>query len=469
MQPGNLQNQNTAESLRQLSTKPKRKKPVSPFIVLFGILITLLCGLLIFILVTNFLNTGNTPQPQTTKTTIKFWSNDLNEETLNQIISDFESQNPNIDVVYERQTSTNYDERIKTRLTGNSTNIANVFEVSDYLVPDIYTKLVPLTDSTIRSRYSITLLNNSSVSNVSYGTPFRFDSLVLAYNKDHLAEIQFTEEDFNKQDWSSLVSTTRQLTNKTVTTNPQTKKQVVTINRAGIAIGSPKTVTNATNTFKLLLSQNGTEVYNPQTKKFSLASNSKFNEVANFYARFVLEDIWDDSLGNDIQAFTSGKVSIILVTAKDIDKIKQLNPGLNMGTALPAKIGNLKYLSLSKSLVIPNYMPNRAETLKFVEFVTRPANSIKLYDNKDQNTFIPAQTETLGMIPKSSNYAVFSTIHTLSSNYSLPENEQVTEAMNDYLLEVYERYYQVSTTSNTTTFKIDGQRLETILNQVLTN
>lgn len=431
-------NDQAVKSLKQLVGNKKPKKSFfnkyKKFI--FAGVAVLVVALIAALLAPYLLNSQK--KTVITPVTIKFWSRDLNESKLQSIIDEFQTQNPSIKVVYEKQSDTEYKERIVTRLGIKSNNIANIVEIDESWIEESFANLSVITDPTITGRYTSNSIKNNSLNGVNFGVPFRFDALVLVYNPAHIAEINFNEEDFNQLDWSALVTRAKQLTKTKKsqipgTTDPkQTYDEIV---RAGMAVGSPVSVTNADQIFQLLLIQNDANIYNTSTKKFKV--NDRVTQVVDFYTSFSVQNVWADYMGNDLEAFASGKASMVLATSKDIDKIKKLNPNLEFKTAFPAKIGAIQNISRSRSLVLPNYMPNQAESLKFLEFLTRTENSIKLYDPKDENVFIPAQIASLNQIPKTDPYSVFSDLNPVAERFVTPNYEDTTLVFDNFLRQIY--------------------------------
>ena len=426
-----------------------------------GILFSAIIIILIIILI---ISSSMQPKPvQQEAVTITFWTRDINQEAIRQIISDFESQNTLIKVKHEIQSETDYKNRIVTRLSGLSTNMGNIVEIDESWIEELIPTLSPISDNAILGRYSAATLNNNSFNNNIYAVPYAFDGILLAYNKDHLSEIAFTEEDFNKLDWSGLATKAKSITKTQKAVLPtQTNKQYDKIIRSGIAVGSPRTVNNAKQILKLLILQNETNIYSAEKKQYVI--DTKFTEVMNFYVNFTVQNIWNDSIGNDIKAFAEGKTSMVLVRSSDIDKIMELNPNLNFATTIPAKIASIRNISLSKSLIIPSYMPNYAQSVKFLEFLTRSDNSIKIYEAKNTSTFVPAQITTLNKIPRTSPFAAFSDINPTADRIKTFNEDSFDIAIESYLTETFDSYYKTAIPGENTAFKFDIKKLESTLN-----
>jgi ABC-type glycerol-3-phosphate transport system substrate-binding protein len=374
--------------------------------------------------------------PTTTEVTIRFWSKSIEEDVMADVISDFEAENPLIKVIYEKQSETDYKERLKTRLElKNVSALPDLVELDEVWIPELYKNLTGYTSTGPFERFSKQGMKNNAVTNTVYGVPFKFDSIALAYNIEHLAEIGLDETDFNRLDWSSLLLRSKNLTKTKKTKLPNSSLEYDQIIRAGIGIGSPATVTNADTILQLLLVQNEAAIYDPVKKAFTLGP--KFDEVMNFYTNFAMEGAWDDSLGNDITAFAKGDVSMVLVRPADIDTIVALNPKLKFNTVLPAKIGGISDISLSTSLAMPKSRPYQQQAQKFVEYLSRPDTGTKLFMGENRNTFVPSQLESLNEIPKDSPFAVYSDIAPSVEKFVSPDFEETSKILRNSLTQGY--------------------------------
>ena len=464
---------NNISQLQNQLVKPKKKFGLPNFskipkkVLLIGgaIFILILIGSLVFAL----LNGGNRQTVVPDTKTITFWTRDIDEDVVKEIIAGFENENPTIKVKFEKQSDTNYEDRMTTRLKLKSTNMANIVEIDENWIEDNYLSLAIVSDPTILSRYSSATLKNNTYLNVVFAVPFRFNSLSLAYNVDHIQEIGYTTESFNKLDWTFLRGRINSLTKTEKAPLPgNPNQQYDKITRSGIAIGSPENVTNASKILQLLMIQNDAEIYNATSKQFK--ADSKFADVMSFYTNFTTSNVWREYLGNDLDGFASGKISMVLVKSEDIDYIQKKNPNLKFATTIPARIAGIQTISFSKSLVIPNYMPNQAESIKFLQYFTQIENGNKLFNGKkSQNTFLPSQTGSLNSIPKTSPFSVYSDINPNAMKFNIPYYTDSTDVMDAYLFDRYKAYYSNSNGigGGTQTFNPNANTLEGDLNTML--
>ncbi len=432
-------------------------------------------GILVLLVIVGLLAVFSKPKTANTNVpvTLTLWGTSVDEETMAPILDDFTKEFPLIKVTYEQQSQTDYKDRLKKRLQlKNVTALPDVAEMDEVWMDELSPYFKVVSDTKVAERYPDLSRKNNTVSNYLFGAPFRFDTIALAYNKQYMSEINLSETDFNKLDWSSLVIRAQNLTktqrvkiDETVKTNLP-KDYYDKLIRGGISIGSPANVTNADKILELLLIQDDANIYNATTRKFVL--DSKFDEVVTFYTNFAKENVWDDTLGNDLDAFASGKLAMILVTGRDIDYIQKINPNLKFVTVLPARIGGIRDISLSTTLVMPSSRPYYAQSQRLIEYMTRPSTTTKLFNAKNRNTFIPAQLESLASIPKESPFAVFFDICPNAERFKTPDYENTNELLKKYLQDGFNRNFgQLAKGQKLQTFVAPSSNLQASLNDLL--
>jgi multiple sugar transport system substrate-binding protein len=445
---------------QKLSFKTKILKKRKFILIAVGILILVLVSSIITLMLTTQKAPTTTIQP----VTITFWGRSVDESVMNEVIKEFELKNPLIKVKYEKQTPTQYKERLAARLNlKNPANLPDVMEIDEAWVDEFTANLLPFNGQNFLSNYSSIAVNNNKVGEVIYGMPYRFDSLALVYNKQYIDELGLSETDFTKLDWSSLVNRAQKLT-KTQTVKLDTNRERIDIKRAGIAIGSPVTVKNATNILELLLLQNDANIYNPTTKQFKL--DQKFTEVITFYTNFAKDRIWEDALGNDIEAFANGKVAMVLASSADIDTIKSKNPTLQFGTVMAPRISSIKNISISTSVAAPAVGTNPTQVVKFLDFLSRPEIGTYIFENQKSSTFVPSQQKSLNDIPASSPFAVFSNINPTAQKFLSPRPASTFTILEDFLTDSFIENFKNGLIPKD--FKFNGITLEKTLNEPTT-
>lgn len=412
---------------------PKQTKLIITIVFIFIFII------FVFFISTILIRTLNNQEPQTSskQVEITFWTRKgyINKEALDEIISNFEKENPNIKIKHEFQSDTNYKNRILTRLKNNTGELADIIEIDESWINQIYIYVNPIQDSNIIDKYSPVIIENNSVISNLYAIPFQFDSILLAYNTNYFKSKGITQKDINKLDWTDLALKAKEhTTTEKVSKNNIEYQKII---KSGVAVGSPITVKNAKEILKLLIIQNNANIYDNLENKYNY--NNKLSDVLDFYFNFSKKNIWSDELGDDITAFAKENVYMVFVRSSDIDQIKKLNPNLKFEVTIPPKISIMKSISLSKSLIIPKISPHYKESLKFIDYLTNKENSIKLFNVKSDYTFIPAQVDSLNKIPKDSIFSTYSDLITISEKFKSHDEEEFDKVLNNYLISIYQR------------------------------
>lgn len=379
-------------------------------------------------------------EPQTVELT--FWGRSVDENVMEDIIEEFESENPYIKVKYSKQTETGYKDRVLGRLkTGNPTQIPDIMEVSEYWLDEIGpSKINPITDSNIKGRFASQPLQNNTNTSLLLGVPFRHDSLVLIYNRDHLDEIGLRESEIVELSWSSLLEQSKKLTETKTVIDSDTNQEVKEITRGGVAIGAPQNTRYSADILNLLLLQNQVEVYDSTKRTFEL--DEEFEEVVRFYAGFEIEGVWDSSMKQDIDAFEDEDASMIVGTIAEVEELRKSSPQIDFGVVFPSKIAARKDISLSTSLIMPNAkVAFSTQANKFIEFLTRTEQMTQIFERNTSVRFIPSQTESLTSIPSESVFAAFADIVPVAEKINTPDYESMRDIYNDFLHEFYEENF----------------------------
>ena len=435
--------------MKEIIYKMVSNRKVMPLVLVLLVLILILLILIVVLL--TFSNKNNSVEPTTNEVkTITFWTREgyIDKSVLDQIISQFETENPNIKVIHEFQSDTNYKEKIISRLEKNTGELADIIEIEERWIDSVYRYVTPITDPEVKTRYSPVIVANNSVSSQMYAVPFQFNSILLAYNVEELSKQGLDESYLNSLDWTNLAQKAKELTS-TMKVKTQNNRETDKVVISGIAIGSPKSVPNAREILKLLIIQNNVQFYDSSSQKYIY--DNRIQDVMDFYFNFSSKNVWDNSLGRDTEAFAQGKTLMMFAKSEDIDDIKRLNPNINFKVTLTPKISIMKGVSLSKSLIIPQRSKYYQESMKFIDYLTETENLLKLFEAKSKYTFVPAQLEALNSIPKESIFSSFSDVYTVSQRIKCHDEDELNELVENFLLSVYSS----AESSNSTEFRVN--------------
>lgn len=405
-----------------------------PIIVLSVILVILIIVLLIV-----FLMPKQQPGPQ--MVTLTVWTRKLNENKFRQVIENFEKEYPYIKVNLEVQSETEYKRRIINRINNRVTNMANIVEINeDWLYDFDPSTLLPLSDENINKNVTLALRKTNTAYTVQLAIPFRFDSLLLAYNVEDLKDIDFdTVGEFKEFNWARLLQISPDLVETKNEIDQRTQKEIKKVTKGSIAIGSPVYNKRSIDILEMLFIQNNVAFYDEVKNEF-LYSDKMYDSIS-FYLSFVVEGAWDDRLGNYLDAFGEGKVTFILVNAEDIRYLEKKYPDLEFNTTLPPIISDAKNISLGTSLIVPNYMPNTNESKLFLEYLLRYESQRTLLDIDSDKPFLPSSTRVLDEIADNSRYNSFASLTNIVYGRNYPSPETVRNKFNAYLIDIYSKYY----------------------------
>lgn len=372
-----VQNQpeiNYSEEKNQITSPPLDFESSSGFfskILKFAVGLVLL-GLIIF-LIFNFI-IPRFFQNKNEKATLVYWGLWEDKKIMDSIISDFERQNPNIQIDYVKQDIKQYRQRLTTRIYNNEG--PDVFRFHNTWLPMLSGYLVPLPSDTIKKEdfqkwfYKVSqkdLVKNGGI----YGIPLGIDTLSLFVNLDSFkaASIEVPKN------WDEFSKDARILT---------VKDDSGKIKNAGAAMGTFDNITHASDIISLLFLQNGVDL-----GKFS-ASSQNTVDALRFYTDFAQgqEKVWDETLDQSIVSFAQGTLSMYFGYSWDVFVIKTLNPNLNFA------IYPVPYLP-GKNITVASYWAegvsikskHQKEALLFLKFLAQKETVQKLFSEESKTRF----------------------------------------------------------------------------------
>lgn len=298
--------------------------------------------------------------------TLSYWGLWEDKSIMQPIIDDFQKENPNISVVYEKNDIKQYREKLTTRI-GNGTG-PDIFTFHNSWLPMFQKHLSPLPQSVIAAQdfkniyYPVAqtdLVNKGAI----YGLPSSMDVLSLFVNTE-IFKAAGVEVPTN---WNDFISVSKALT---------VKDESGSIKTAGAALGTYGNITHAPDIISLLLQQNGTNLYNLS------ATADNASQTFEFYTNFSTSDdkVWDPSLDPSILAFAKGNLAMYIGYSWDIFSIQAMNKDLAFSTHpmpnLPGK--NMTLASYWVNGVASN-SKHEKEAMLFLHFLSQKATMQKLY------------------------------------------------------------------------------------------
>ena len=256
--------------------------------------------------------TPTTQVPQQ-KTEVQYWGLWEPTEVMDQVISDFEAQNPSVHIVYTQQSHQEYRERLQTAIATGAG--PDVFRFHASWVPMLRSELAPLPEKIMSAaEYDQTFYPVATTQLTSngerVGIPLMYDGLGLYYNK----QIFNIANENPPQNWEDVKRLASELT----------VRDGGKITRAGIALGTTSNIEHHSDILGLMMFQNGADPLQP--------NSPKGQEALSFYTSFSKTlKVWDDTLPMATTAFARGDVVMMLAPSWRVHEIKAKNPNLEFG------------------------------------------------------------------------------------------------------------------------------------------
>lgn len=271
-----------------------------------------------------------------------YWGLWEDPNVMNQVISDFNREHPEIKVKYEKQDIKGlgkYIERLTTRIQ-NGTG-PDIYRYHNSWPLQLQGYLLPLPKDVVSSleldtKYYNVVKEDISENGAYYGVPLQIDTLALFYNEDLFKAADLAGPPTNWNDLTDMAA---------ILTVPDEAGNIKT---AGVALGTFNNIDHASDIISLLFVQNRADLNN-------LGGATKQNAIdalGIYYTYFATGDengrgkSWDASLENSKVAFANGNLAMFFGYSWDIFEIKQRNPDLNF-----------------KVVPVPQLPPDRKETI----------------------------------------------------------------------------------------------------------
>ena len=317
VQPEVVQAQNQAQAIKEVAEVPKPpRKGVLKKLIFFGLFFVILLTMLAFVA------TKLKPASDLLfgkKGEIVWWGMQHDKGVYSSIIEEFEKENPNIKIIYEKQSPRDYRERLTNSLASGKG--PDVFEIHNSWLPMFKTELATLPTSVMgkeefdKSFYPSIVANLTTEKGI-VAMPLEYDALTLFINEDiFAASLQRPPET-----WDELKKLVDPREEKSLTIRERDGKII----QSGIALGETSNIDHWPEILALMMFQNRVNPSNP--------SGQKMADVLTFYTDFRRQNVWDDTLPASTTAFAQGKLAMYFgPTARAIDIAKN-NPKLRFKT-----------------------------------------------------------------------------------------------------------------------------------------
>lgn len=340
---------------------------------------------------------------------LTWWKPFADIREIQPLIEQFQKAYPYVTINYVQKDIETYEDQLVNALAGGEG--PDIFSIHNDWLPKHQTKIAPAPDKIFPLRdYRDSFVQVAEQDFVSenkiYGIPLAMDVLALYYNKDILASAGIARPPAT---WEELVNLVPKITLQDSLGNFQ---------RSAIALGTADNVNRAPDIFELLMLQNNTPLYSADNKTatFDQSLRDKDNKLYSpgaraleFYTQFATPAkttyTWNSQSNNSIEAFSSGRVAMILSYAYLRQTLAEKAPFLNYGVASVPQIDS----GAGTRINFANYWgesvakqsPNQEVAWQFLKFISgkdileksyevslQPSSRIDILDTQLQNSDI---------------------------------------------------------------------------------
>jgi multiple sugar transport system substrate-binding protein len=326
---------------------------------------------------------------------VRFWALGREGEVVQDLVRDFERENPEIRVIVQQIPWSAAHEKLLTAFVGRSTpdlaQIGNTW-VPEFVALGALEPLGPwlLASATLDSTdFFPGIWATNVIDGEPYGVPWYVDTRVLFYRKDLLAQAGYDSIPATWSGWRTALEAVKR------TVGPDRYAVFLPVNEwtqpviFGLQAGSP------------LLAGNGTR---------GCFSESPFREAFDFYLDLfrsgLAPALGNNEIANTYQEFARGTFAMWITGPWNLGEFRRrLPPELqgSWGTApLPGPDGPGVSLAGGSSLVMFRASKRKPGAWRLLEFLSRPENQVRFYTLSGD---LPARREawrdsTLGNDPQ---------------------------------------------------------------------
>lgn len=367
------------------TSQPQVEQPVPPTGnfpgkpgIPFGKILRIFIGLLVILLILTIFIGVILPKfgsKKPSNVTVTYWGLWENKAVMQSIISEFERENPTINVEYSKEDIKEYRERLETRIANGSG--PDIFRFHNTWYPMLISELLPIPTSIVskeqfEEKYFSVVVRDLIKNGAIYGLPFNIDTLALFINNEKLSAANVSIP----LTWNDFITASQALT---------IKDQDGKIQTAGAAIGTFENVSHAPDIVSLLFAQNGVDTIDISK------NNQRVSDALDFYTSFAKGDgaVWNGTLDNSILSFSQGNTAMIFAYSWDYFTIKALNPDLEFQIAPVPQLTSDDPTNLASYWAdgVSVKSKHQKEALLFLKFLSEESSKEKLYTEEAKTRF----------------------------------------------------------------------------------
>jgi len=250
---------------------------------------------------------------------LTYWGLWESATNVNQLISDYQKDHPNVTIVYEKKSHQQYRESLQSRIEAGEG--PDIFRFHNTWVPMLEGVLseVPadvVSSSEFRENFYPAVSSDLRNSQKKFvGVPLEIDGLGLFWN----------EEIFNAAGINAPPKTWQELTD--IASKLTVRGPAGNITTAGVAIGTASNVDHFSDILGLMILQNGGDP--------KLPTGQQAADALDYFASFARGEsrVWDSSLPSSTVAFTGGNLAMYFGPSWRAIEIRNNNPLLKFQVA----------------------------------------------------------------------------------------------------------------------------------------
>ena len=321
------------------------------------------------------------------------------EEIYAPLIKEYETAHTNVKITYTKGNFINqdsltykgvYQTNAEERIANGTVDIVRVHQT---WIPRLLTQLYPaptdiMTGDQAKALYYPAVYEAiTTSSNLVYGSPQIIDGLVLIYNKELFTQAGITDPRTATKDWDVTLVTAQKLAQKN--TNG-------TIKVAGINMGSVSNVRSSPEILITMLTQSAVPLVHidSTTGKVTAAfATAEGAAAVNRYYEFAKLGAWSSRMEDDLQAFSSGRLAMMIAPSWRIIDLVGMNASLRFDTlplpVLPGANPDVpQYLASYWIDVVSKKSKYPKESWAFLNWLSEPAQMRRIYKAETEKRLI---------------------------------------------------------------------------------
>ena len=288
--------------------------------------------------------------------TLSMWGTD-DAVAMSDLAAQYGAYRPGVTMTYTQVAPADYEAKLLKALAAGTG--PDVFEIGNRSMPRWKSVLAPMPTSTFGATFNVAVMNQyfpsvvasdfTTLGGAIYAVPLSIDTLAMFYNKDYFDTAGVALPPTTWNDFDALIPRLRQL---------DAQNQIV---RAAVALGGTRmSMSHAEDLVYLLMLQNGTKMTSDDRTYATFASGGTTAQAAvDFYLQFSNAGspyyTWNDSMGDALTSFATGKSAVYFGYHADLATIKTKAPFLNIGIA-PMPQPTVATGQAATAVNFPNYL-----------------------------------------------------------------------------------------------------------------